>query len=285
MNLKIAAMIFCGTMMGTSCQRPSNPVIPDEVNEPVTPVEEEYDYEEIATLLEALEEGAVMKFTFNLDGEDIEVAFMFDGEEFVLLDEYGDEKAATRADEQKDQEELKKYNFEMKNDKEKGLIYLTVTDKESGKLVLTATMDVKQNTVKVEPADPNVKVEEFKVNVNDKVVEPTLADALKDKAVVVINYDQNNVITTFTFTNNGGKFECTKTEGYNAATFKTYSSLKVNGSTLIFDAVDEEAPDVRFTVHFDTEKNTYRYWNRENGDDFTISVNGTELKPKLNNIT
>ena len=239
------------------------------------------------TLEDALNDGTIVAFTFNVNGEDFYVAFVRVGDTYELLD-YG--KAQTRGDEPTITE--KDCDFKMEHDKANNVIKFTVTEKNTSDLVLTAFVDVNESTIEVIPGDPKYKVTGVKMKVSNVEITQllkekgegvTLTDALVKGAKVEIVYKWNNRnTTTFTFTNDGGTFSGTIT-GDDAQQFNSF--LKLEGNELFFSAKDKDwfSTDINFEVKFNIVKNTYKFWTITHDvyNSHTISVNGTDITKSL----
>ena len=120
MQWMIAAILICGANVLTSCSQSDTPVNPDEY---------------MVTLEDALNDGTIVAFTFNLDGEDFYVVFVRVGDTYELLD-IGKIGALTRADEPTISEN--DCEFTMEHDKANNLLTFTVKEKKTGDLILTA---------------------------------------------------------------------------------------------------------------------------------------------------
>ena len=239
------------------------------------------------TLEDALNDGTIVAFTFNVNGEDFYVAFVRVGDTYELLD-YG--KAQTRGDEPTITE--KDCDFKMEHDKANNVIKFTVTEKNTSDLVLTAFVDVNESTIEVIPGDPKYKVTGVKMKVSNVEITQllkekgegvTLTDALVKGAKVEIVYKwDNSNTTTFTFTNEGGTFSCAIT-GDNAQQFNSF--LKLEGNELFFSAKDKDwfSTDINFEIKFNIVKNTYKFWTITHDvyNSHTISVNGTDITKSL----
>ena len=240
------------------------------------------------TLEDALNDGTIVAFTFNVNGEDFYVAFVRVGDTYELLDF---DKAQTRADEPTITE--KDCEYKMEHDKANNVIKFTVTEKNTSGLVLTAFIDIKESTIEVVPGDPKYKVTGVKMKVSnvemtnllkDKSGSVTLANALVKGAKVEIVYKWNNRnTTTFTFTNDGGTFSGTIT-GDDADTFNSF--LRLEDNELFFSAKEKDwfsGGDSNLEIKFNIVKNTYKFWTVTHDvyDSFTISVNGTNITSSL----
>ena len=266
----LAATLICGTSVLTSCK--SDDGNPDEPE---------------VTLEEALNDGTIVAFSFNVNGEDFYVAFMRVGDTYELLDY---DKALTRADEPAITE--KDCVFTMEHDKTNNVIKFTVKEKNTSDLVVTAFIDIKESTIEVIPGDPNYKVTGVKMKVSnveitnllkEKGEGVTLTDALVKGAKVEIVYKwENRNTTTFTFTNDGGTFSGTIT-GDNADMFNSF--LKMEGNELFFSAKDKDwfSTECNLEIKFNVVKNTYKFWTvtYDVYNSFTISVNGTNITSTL----
>ena len=266
----LAATLICGTSVLTSCK--SDDGNPDEPE---------------VTLEDALNDGTIVAFSFNVNGEDFYVAFMRVGDTYELLDY---DKALTRADEPAITE--KDCVFTMEHDKTNNVIKFTVKEKNTSDLVVTAFIDIKESTIEVIPGDPKYKVTGVKMKVSnveitnllkEKGEGVTLTDALVKGAKVEIVYKwENRNTTTFTFTNDGGTFSGTIT-GDNADMFNSF--LKMEGNELFFSAKDKDwfSTECNLEIKFNVVKNTYKFWTvtYDVYNSFTISVNGTNITSTL----
>jgi hypothetical protein len=272
-----AIFILCGASVLTSCTSDTgdNPINPDEY---------------IVTLEDALKDGTIVAFTFEVNGEEFYVAFVRVGDTYELLD-YGlaDGNAQTRADEPSISE--KDCEFSMEHDKANNVIKFTVKEKNTSDLVLTAFVDLNESTIEVIPGDPKYKVTGVKMKVSnvemtqllkEKGEGVTLTDALVKGAKVEIVYKWSEGTTTFTFTNEGGTFSCAIT-GENAQNFNSF--LRLEGNELFFSAKDKDwfSTDSNLEIKFNIVKNTYRFWTVTNDVyiSHTISVNGTDITKTL----
>ena len=149
MQWMMAAILVCGTSVLTSCSQSDTPVNPDEY---------------MVTLEDALNDGTIVAFTFNLNGDDYYVIFVRVGDDYELLD-YGlmndNGSAMTRADEPVISEQ--DCEFTMEEDKANNLLTFTVKEKKTGDLILTAIFDVKQSIFEVIPGNSQYKVTGFKM--------------------------------------------------------------------------------------------------------------------------
>ena len=272
------AILVCGASVLTSCTSDTgdNPVNPDEY---------------IVTLEDALKDGTIVAFTFNLNGEEFYVAFVRVGDTYELLDyglAYGN--ALTRADEPTITEQ--DCEFSMEHDKANNVIKFTVKEKTTSDLVLTAFIDLNESTIEVIPGDPKYKVTGVKMKVSnvemtqllkEKGEGVTLTDALVKGAKVEIVYKwDNSNTTTFTFTNEGGTFSCAIT-GDNAEMFNSF--LRLEGNELFFSAKDKDwfSTDCNLEIKFNIVKKTYKFWTVTHDvyNSFTITVNGTDITKTL----
>ena len=261
--------------MFTACSKDDNPV----------------NYE--VTLEDALNDGTIVAFTFDVNGEEFYVAFVRVGDTYELLD-YGTTRAAdsalTRADEPTIKEE--DCEFTMEHDKANNVIKFTVKEKKTSDLVLTAFVDIKESTIEVIPGDPKYKVTGVKMKVSNVEITQllkekgegvTLTDALVKGAKVEIVYKWSEGTTTFTFTNDGGTFSCAIT-GDNAQVFNSF--LRLEGNELYFSAKDKDwfsSGECNLEIKFNVVKNTYRFWTVTHDvyNSHTISVNGTDITSSL----
>ena len=239
------------------------------------------------TLEDVLNEGVVVNFSFNLDGEDYVVSFMKVGDEYILLD--ADASAvATRA------ENSTKLKFSLEHKKTDDQLHLYVS-KDDTTPVMTIVIDLKAKTIQVVPANPQVEVPNIKMTIaNVEVTEqlkrvdatPTLADALVKGSTVVITYNcSRNRPTTFTFTNEGDKYSC-KITGADASNYEGSSLTVKDGTSLFFDAANWNDFECTLQIYFYTKDNTYCFWTRraDTYDSHTISVNGTDITSKLTEV-
>ena len=276
-----AGVLTLGLTM-TSCQGFVDAVLGTEDKPvPTAPVTKE------VTLEDALNDGTIVAFTFNLNGEDFYVAFVRVGDTYELLDF---DKAQTRGDEPTITE--KDCDFKMEHDKANNVIKFTVTEKNTSELVLTAFVDVKESTLEVVPGDPKYKVTGVKMKVSNVEITKllkekgegvSLTDALVKGAKVEIVYKWNDSkTTTFTFTNDGGTFSCAIT-GDDAQQFN--SLLKLEGNELFFSAKDKDwfSTDINLEIKFNVVKNTYKFWTvtHDTYNSFKISVNGINITSTL----
>ena len=273
----LAAILICGASVLTSCTSDTNdnPVNPDEY---------------MVTLEDALKDGTLVAFSFNLNGEDIYVVFVRVGDTYELLD-YGlvNGNALTRADEPAISEQ--DCEFSMEHDKANNVIKFIVKDKNTSDLVLTAFIDLNECTIEVIPGDPKYKVTGVKMKVSNTDITQllkekgegvTLVDALVKGAKVEIVYKWSDGTTTFTFTNEGGTFSCAIT-GDEAEIFNSF--LRLEGNELFFSAKDKNwwSTDSNLEIKFNIVKNTFRFWTVTHDvyNSHTISVNGTDITSTL----
>ena len=264
----LLAIVMGGSCM-TSCGKEENPVKSE------------------VTLQDALNDGTIVAFTFEVNGEEFYVAFVRVGDTYELLD-YG--KAQTRGDEPTITEQ--DCEFTMEYDKANNVIKFTVKEKATSDLVLTAFVDLNESTIEVIPGDPKFKVTGVKMKVSNVEITQllkekdegvTLTDALVKGAKVAVVYKWNNRnTTTFTFTNDGGTFSCAIT-GDEADIFNSF--LKLEGNELFFSAKDKDwfSTDCNLEIKFNIVKNTYKFWTVTHDvyNSFTISVNGVDITNKL----
>jgi hypothetical protein len=269
-SILVICSITIASMSLTSCK--SDDSNPDETE---------------VTLEDALNDGTIVAFSFNVNGEDFYVAFMRVGDDYELLDF---DKAQTRADEPTITEQ--DCDFTMEHDKANNVIKFTVKEKNTSDLVLTAFIDIKESTIEVVPGDPKYKVTGVKMKVSnieitnllkEKGEGVTLTDALVKGAKVEIVYKwENRNTTTFTFTNDGGTFSGTIT-GDNADMFNSF--LKLEGNELFFSAKDKDwfSTECNLEIKFNIVKNTYKFWTVTHDvyNSFTISVNDTNITSTL----
>jgi len=281
MNWMLAAILICSASVFTACtdDTSDNPVNPDEY---------------FVTLEDALKDGTIVAFTFEVNGEEFYVAFVRVGDTYELLD-YGTTGAAgralTRADEPTITEE--DCDFTMEYDKANNVIKFTVKEKNTSDLVLTAFIDLNESTIEVIPGDPKYKVTGVKMKVSNVEITQllkekdegiTLIDALVKGAKVEIVYKwDNSNTTTFTFTNEGGTFSSAIT-GDNADIFNSF--LKMEGNELFFSAKEKgwfATGECNLEIKFNVVKNTYRFWTVTHDvyNSHTISINGTDITKTL----
>lgn len=222
--------------------------------------------------LDALTDGTIVVLSFQVNGEDFYVPFVKDGDTYLLLEDY----LLTRAGEQEAPEN--KYEITMVHDKAKSFITFYVKEKATGNLVLTAVYDIKTSTLESTVGNKTYKVTNIKLDVSGD--SGTLSAALVKGSKVVISVKFYGKTTVFTFINDGN-FACSIT-GNDVDDFQG-SSLKLDGSTLKFHAVNWNDPDCELEIHFFPEKNTWKFWTVHNVayDSHTISVNGTDITTKL----
>ena len=267
------AMLLLAIVMGgscmTSCGKEENPVKSE------------------VTLQDALNDGTIVAFTFEVNGEEFYVAFVRVGDTYELLD-YG--KAQTRGDEPTITEQ--DCEFTMEYDKANNVIKFTVKEKATSDLVLTAFVDLNESTIEVIPGDPKYKVTGMKMKVSntemtqllkEKGEGVTLTDALVKGSKVEIVYKWTEGTTTFTFTNEGGTFSCAIT-GDNADIFNSF--LKMEGNELFFSAKEKgwfATGECNLEIKFNIVKNTYKFWTVTHDvyNSFTISVNDTDITKTL----
>ena len=247
-NFLVVVLLSCSAAtMLTACGKDDDPV----------------NYE--VTLLDALNDGTIVAFTFEVNGEEFYVAFVRVGDTYELLD-YGTTGAAgnalTRADEPTITEE--DCEFTMEYDKDNNVIKFTVKEKKTSDLVLTAFIDLNESTIEVVPGDPKYKVTGVKMKVSNVEITQllkekdegvTLIDALVKGAKVEIKYKWSEGTTTFTFTNEGGTFSCAIT-GDEAETFNSF--LRLEGNELFFSAKDKNwfSTESNLEIKFNVVKNT-----------------------------
>ena len=273
----LAAILICGATVLTSCSQSDTPV----------------KSEKKVTLEDALNDGTLVAFTFNLNGEDYYVIFVRVGDTYEFLD-YGlinnNGNAMTRADEPTITEE--DCVFTMEYDKANNVIKFTVKEKNTSDLVLTALVDLNESTIEVVPGNPKYKVTGVKMKVSNVEITQllkekdegvTLIDALVKGAKVEVRYkwDSSNT-TTFTFTNEGGTFSCAIT-GDEAEMFNSF--LRLEGNELFFSAKNKDwfFTDCNLEIKYNIVKNTYKFWTVTHDvyNSFTISVNGTDITKTL----
>ena len=261
------------TMCVTSCDNSVG--VPDKPAEPEV------------TLEDALNDGTVVAFTFNLNDEEFYVAFVRVGDTYELLDF---DKAQTRAEEPVITE--KDCEFSMVHDKDNNLIKFTVKEKKTSGLVLTAVIDIKQSTMEVTPGDPKYKISGVKMKVSNVEITNllkkkgegvTLTDALVKGAKVEVSYywERSKTPTVFTFTNEGGTFSC-KTTGYNNDTFEK-GSLRSEGNLLRFSVINNVNPYCSLEIDFNVANMSYKFFTvfHDYYDSFNISVNDTDITSNI----
>ncbi len=263
----LAAILLCGIIVPTSCGKADNPAEPE------------------VTLEDAIKDGTIVAFTFNLNGEDFYVVFVRVGDTYELLDV--DRVAWTRGDAPAIAAE--DCSFLMEHDKANNLLKFYVNEKKTSKLIFTAVFDINQSTVEVIPGDSDIKVTGFKMKVSNVEITNllkdvsdgvTLADALVKGAKVVITYKWNNNTTVFTFINNGGTFSCNIN---GPDTEYVRASLTSEGGILFFSAKDWTASDFDLEIKFNVANNSYKFWTitHDTYQSHTISVNGVDITKKL----
>lgn len=269
-----AILTICGATALTSCSKSDNPV----------------GSEKSVTLEDSLNNGNLVAFTFNLNGDDYYVVFVKVGDTYELLDAgliKANANAMTRADEPALSEQ--DCEFTMEEDKANNLLKFIVKEKKTGDLILTAIFDIKSSTFEVIPGNSKYEVTGFKMKVSDVEITQmmkdngesvTLAYALVKGAKVEIVYKWSGGTTTFTFTNEGGTYSC-KVTGNEAEMF--IGSLKSEGSTLTFRADHWLDSECNFALKFDVLKNTFKYWTVKHDiyNSHTVSVNGTDITKTL----
>ena len=259
--------IVIGGSSLSSCAKDDNPAEPE------------------VTLEDALKDGTIVAFTFNLNGEEFYVAFLRVGDTYELLDI--DKVVWTRGDDPVIAAE--DCTFLMEQDKANGLLRFYVNEKKTSKLIFTAILDINQSTVEVIPGDSDIKVTGFKMKVSNVEITNllkdvsdgvTLADALVKGAKVVIAYKWNNNTTVFTFINNGGTFSC---DINGPDTEYVRASLTSEGGILFFSAKDWTASDFDLEIKFNVANNSYKFWTitHDTYQSHTISVNGVDITKKL----
>ena len=261
------------TMCVTSCDNSVG--VPDKPAEPEV------------TLEDALNDGTVVAFTFNLNDEEFYVAFVRVGDTYELLDF---DKAQTRAEEPVITE--KDCEFSMVHDKDNNQIKFTVKEKKTSGLVLTAVIDIKQSTMEVTPGDPKYKISGVKMRVSNVEITNllkkkgegvTLTDALVKGAKVEVSYywERSKTPTVFTFTNEGGTFSC-KTTGYNNDTFEK-GSLRSEGNLLRFSVINNVNPYCSLEIDFNVPNMSYKFFTvfHDYYDSFNISVNDTDITSNI----
>ena len=284
----VVAMLSCSAaVMFTACSKVDNPVNHEVNHEETSNVTHDDDALNV-TLEDALNDGTIVAFTFEVNGEEFYVAFVRVGDTYELLD-YGttsaEGRALTRADEPTIKEE--DCEFTMEHDKDNNVIKFTVKEKNTSDLVLTAFIDLNESTIEVIPGDPKYKVTGVKMKVSNVEITSllkekgegvTLTDALVKGAKVEIVYKWSEGTTTFTFTNEGGTFSCAIT-GENAENFNSF--LRLEGNELFFSAKDKDwfSTDSNLEIKFNIVKNTYKFWTVTHDvyNSHTISVNGTDI--------
>ena len=150
----LAAILLCGIIVPTSCGKADNPAEPE------------------VTLEDAIKDGTIVAFTFNLNGEDYYVVFVRVGDTYELLDV--DRVAWTRGDAPAIAAE--DCSFLMEHDKANNLLKFYVNEKKTSKLIFTAVFDINQSTVEVIPGDSDIKVTGFKMKVSNVEITNLLKD-------------------------------------------------------------------------------------------------------------
>ncbi len=266
-SMLLLMTIVIGGSSLSSCAKDDNPAEPE------------------VTLEDALKDGTIVAFTFNLNGEEFYVAFLRVGDTYELLDV--DRVAWTRGDDPVIAAE--DCTFLMEQEKANGLLRFYVNEKKTSKLIFTAILDINQSTVEVIPGDSDIKVTGFKMKVSNVEITNllkdvsdgvTLADALVKGAKVVITYKWNNNTTVFTFINNGGTFSC---DINGPDTEYVRASLTSEGGILFFSAKDWTASDFDLEIKFNVANNSYKFWTitHDTYQSHTISVNGVDITKKL----
>ena len=267
-SMLLLMTIVIGGSSLSSCAKDDNPAEPD------------------VTLEDALKDGTIVAFTFNLNGEEFYVAFLRVGDTYELLDV--DRVAWTRGDDPVIAAE--DCTFLMEQDKANGLLRFYVNEKKTSKLIFTAILDINQSTVEVIPGDSDIKVTGFKMKVSNVEITNllkdvsdgvTLADALVKGSKVVITYKWDNNTTVFTFINKGGgTFSC---DINGPETEYVKASLTLEGGTLFFSAKDWTASDFDLEIKFNVANNSYKFWTitHDTYRSHTISVNGVDITDKL----
>ena len=120
------------------------------------------------TLEDALNDGTIVAFTFEVNDEEFYVAFVRVGDTYELLD-YGTTRAAARTLTRADEPTIKEEDceFTMEHDKANNVIKFTVKEKKTSDLVLTAFVDLNESTIEVIPGDPKYKVTGVKMKVSN----------------------------------------------------------------------------------------------------------------------
>lgn len=244
------------------------------------------------TLEDALKDGTIVAFSFNLNGEDIYIVFIRVGDTYELLGGFptraeGDDDPSTPVLTEQDLE------FVMEHDKANDLLKVTVTEKKTKELVMNAIIDIKASTIEIIPGDPKFKISGMKMKVDnveitnllkEKGEGVTLVDALVKGAKIEIAYKYNNnkKPTIFTCINEGdGKFSCQVT-GEEAEDFEG-SSMTQDGNVLIFRANNWISYDCSLRIDFNTATNTFKFMTitHDTYNSHTISVNGTDISSQL----
>ena len=267
-SMLLLMTIVIGGSSLSSCAKDDNPAEPE------------------VTLEDALKDGTIVAFTFNLNGEEFYVAFLRVDDTYELLDV--DRVAWTRGDDPVIAAE--DCTFLMEQDKANGLLRFYVNEKKTSKLIFTAILDINQSTVEVIPGDSDIKVTGFKMKVSNVEITNllkdvsdgvTLADALVKGSKVVITYKWDNNTTVFTFINKGGgTFSC---DINGPETEYVKASLTLEGGTLFFSAKDWTASDFDLEIKFNVANNSYKFWTitHDTYRSHTISVNGVDITDKL----
>lgn len=121
------------------------------------------------------------------------------------------------------------------------------------------------------------------VKAEKKASTPTLKDALKDGATVVITYTWmgGTNVTTFTYTKNGDEYTGSTT-GDDAEYFA--NGMSKDGTTLKFTASNPDHSAANVSIDFDTDTNEYVASKGGYFTSFTISVNGTDVTSQLTEV-
>ena len=121
------------------------------------------------------------------------------------------------------------------------------------------------------------------VKAEKKASTPTLKDALKDGATVVITYTWmgGTNVTTFTYTKNGDEYTGSTT-GDDAEYFA--NGMSKDGTTLKFTASNPDHSAANVSIDFDTDTNEYVASKGGYFTSFTISVNGTDVTSQLTKV-
>ena len=222
------------TMCVTSCDNSVG--VPDKPAEPEV------------TLEDALNDGTVVAFTFNLNDEEFYVAFVRVGDT-------------------------------VKEKKTSGLVLTAVID------IKQSTMEVTPGDPKYKISGVKMKVSNVEITnlLKKKGEGVTLTDALVKGAKVEVSYywERSKTPTVFTFTNEGGTFSC-KTTGYNNDTFEK-GSLRSEGNLLRFSVINNVNPYCSLEIDFNVPNMSYKFFTvfHDYYDSFNISVNDTDITSNI----
>lgn len=114
------------------------------------------------SLDDAKKEGAVVGFAFNLNGQDLDVAFKKVGDTYVLQESQDEPSAAPRRAEA---ETVLSYTLDY--DQTADVLTFKVIENPGDNTVLTVIFDFQQNTIQIIPGNPQTKVLNFTVRIGD----------------------------------------------------------------------------------------------------------------------